>query len=150
MEGWRLRAPSGREFVVASVHLPSPREGIKGFLERGETSGLTAHAAWWGREMGRLLSALLEERGVPLLIGGDFNMPPDASTFAAMLATFRSAFSEAGWGYGYTRPARFSWVRIDHILTTPDWSITECRVGPDFGSDHLPVVAEVCLPQSEP
>ena len=37
MEGWRLRAPSGREFVVASVHLPSAREGIKSFLDRGET-----------------------------------------------------------------------------------------------------------------
>ena len=150
MEGWRLRAPSGREFVVASVHLPSAREGIKGFLERGETSGLTSHPAWWGREMGRILSALLGERGVPLLVGGDFNMPPDDSTFAALLATFRSAFDEAGWGYGYTRPAQFSWVRIDHILTTPDWSITECRVGPDLGSDHLPVMAEVVLPKPEP
>ena len=150
MEGWRLRAPSGREFVVASVHLPSVREGIKGFLERGETSGLTSHPAWWGREMGRILSALLGERGVPLLVGGDFNMPPDDSTLAALLATFRSAFDEAGWGYGYTRPARFSWVRIDHILTTPDWFIAECRVGPDLGSDHLPVMAEVVLPKPEP
>lgn len=150
MERWRLRAPSGREFVVASVHLPSVREGIKGFLARGETTGLTTHPAWWGREMGRILSALLEGRGVPLLVGGDFNMPPDDSTLAALLATFRSAFDEAGWGYGYTRPARFSWVRIDRILTTPDWFITECRVGPDLGSDHLPVTAEVVLPKPGP
>ena len=47
-------------------------------------------------------------------------------------------------------PGAVSWVRIDHILTTPDWSIAECRVGPDLGSDHLPVMAEVVLPKPGP
>ena len=39
---------------------------------------------------------------------------------------------------------------IDRILTTPDWFINECRVGPDLGSDHLPVIAEVILPGPGP
>ena len=59
---------------------------------------------------------------------------------------YRFAFEDAGWGYGYTRPADLPWFRIDHIVASPEWRVTECRVGPDFGSDHLPLIAELVLP----
>jgi endonuclease/exonuclease/phosphatase family metal-dependent hydrolase len=103
------------------------------------------HAAWWGREIERMLSALAEAHDLPMVVGGDFNMPSDDSTMAALRANFRFAFEDAGWGYGYTRPARLPWVRIDHILAGPEWYAVACRVGPDFGSDHLPVFAELEL-----
>src|SRR5207245_227724 len=135
-----------REFIVASVHLPTLRPGFQRFLDRRETSGLRLHTAWWGRETSRALAALAETGDLPILIGGDFNMPADDVTMAALRATFRFAFEDAGWGYGYTRPARYPWVRIDHILATPEWSVTACRVGPDLGSDHLPLMAEAVLP----
>jgi endonuclease/exonuclease/phosphatase (EEP) superfamily protein YafD len=82
----------------------------------------------------------------PILVGGDFNMPSDDSTMASLRSVLQFGFEEAGWGYGYTRPTRYPWLRIDHILASHHWRFTECRVGPDFHSDHLPLIAEAVLP----
>ena len=95
-----------------------------------------------------MVAAIESGPDVPKLIAGDFNMPADESALASLRdeGRFRFAFEEAGWGFGYTRPTRTPWFRIDHILTSPEWVVRRCRVGPDFGSDHLPLVAEVVLP----
>lgn len=139
-----VRSPSGVEFLVASAHMPTMRHGLLRFMS-GDVSGVRLHTDWWGKEVSRLLSALAEAQGLPMLVAGDFNMPADDSTMASLRSNFQFAFEEAGWGYGYTRPTRYPWVRIDHILAGPEWEITACRVGPDFGSDHLPVIAEAVL-----
>jgi endonuclease/exonuclease/phosphatase (EEP) superfamily protein YafD len=55
---------------------------------------------------------------------------------------YRSAFEDAGVGWGYTRPSEFSWVRIDQILASPAFTFTSCWVGPAFGSDHKSLIAE--------
>jgi endonuclease/exonuclease/phosphatase (EEP) superfamily protein YafD len=34
-------------------------------------------------------------------------------------------------------------VRIDHILAGPGWRCRRCRVGPDAGSPHRPVIADM-------
>jgi vancomycin resistance protein VanJ len=143
LERVRVRMRSGREFVVASVHLPTIRPGFT----RGDIAGLTLHVAWWGHEVGRVLDMLAQTSDLPLVVGGDFNMPSDDSTMAALRSSFRFAFEEAGWGYGYTRPSRPPWMRIDHVLAGPEWYVTKCRVGPDFASDHLPLLAELLLPR---
>jgi len=58
-------------------------------------------------------------------------------------ARYAFAFERAGWGYGYTRPTALPWTRIDHLFAGPGWQWSRCRVGPDLGSDHLPLIAEV-------
>ena len=141
----RVRTPGGREVVVASVHLPTLRAGFEGIL-KGQVDPLTLHLSWWGRQMSRVLESLSRASDVPMLVGGDFNMPPDDSTMHSLRSSFRYAFDEAGWGYGYTRPAAHPWVRIDHLLASREWYVTACKVGPDLGSDHLPLVAEFLLP----
>jgi endonuclease/exonuclease/phosphatase (EEP) superfamily protein YafD len=146
LERVRLRTPSGAEFVAATVHLPTIRWGLIRLLSDADTAAIPRHNAWWGREVSRVLTELARTGGLPLLAGGDFNMPPDDSTMAALRRSHLFAFDEAGWGYGYTRPARPPWVRIDHVLASPEWQVTACRVGPDLGSDHLPVLAEAVLP----
>ena len=40
---------------------------------------------------------------------------------------------------------RFPFARIDHVMVGPEWSVGRCWVGPDLGSDHLPMIAEVTL-----
>ena len=140
----RLLHPDGFEFVVGSAHLPTVRRGYVR-LRLGDVRGFRLHLTWWDEEAGRLLEALTESTDLPMIVGGDFNMPADYSTMAAILSTFPSAFDRAGWGYGYTRPASHPWVRIDHILAGREWTFRRSWVGPDFGSDHLPIVAEAVL-----
>jgi endonuclease/exonuclease/phosphatase (EEP) superfamily protein YafD len=145
VERVRVRTPGGREVVVVSVHLPTLRPGFERLFQ-GDVKGLELHVDWWARELSRTLSLLAEQSDLPTLVGGDFNMPPDDSTMAALRTSFRFAFEESGWGYGYTRPARYPWVRIDHLMASPEWDVISCRIGPDFGSDHLPFLAEFTLP----
>ena len=147
LERVRVKSRAGVEFVVASVHLPTIRIGFERFFNTKDPGGLKLHQEWWRIELGRVLSALAEINDAPMIVGGDFNMPGDDSAMAALQANFRFAFDDAGWGYGYTRPAKIPWVRIDHLLAGPDWWVVSCQVGPDFGSDHLPLWAEVVLPK---
>ncbi len=141
----RLRLPSGAEFILGSVHMPTLRFGFYR-LFGGNVAGMKLHIDWWRHEMGRVIGALSDVRGTPLLVGGDFNMTTDDSTMAALATQFSFGFEEAGWGYGYTRPTTFPWFRIDHILASPEWVFTRCWVGADLGSDHLPLLAEAVLP----
>ena len=145
----QIRTPSGVDFAAASVHLPTLRYGLNRFLA-GDVAAGRLHLEWWGNEISRMLSAVATSNDLPLILAGDFNMPSDDSTMAGLRAHFHFAFEEAGWGYGYTRPARLPWVRIDHVLAGPEWSATVCRVGPDFGSDHLPLFAELVLTAPAP
>ena len=142
----RLKTRSGRTILVASIHLPTIRPGFERFFATHDPAGLTVHTDWWAREAGRAFAALADSGDDPLIVAGDFNMPPRDATMAALRGHFRFAFDEAGWGYGYTRPSKRPFVRIDQVLAGPEWAVAACRVGPDFGSDHLPVLAEVVLP----
>jgi endonuclease/exonuclease/phosphatase (EEP) superfamily protein YafD len=141
----RIRTAGGVEFTLASAHMPTLRFGLYRFLDQ-DVAGFLEHVSWWDRQIVRLLDGLAEVRDAPLLMGGDFNVPPDHATMAALGSCFRFAFEDAGWGYGYTRPSRYPWFRIDHILASPEWVFTRSWVGPDVGSDHLPLIAEALLP----
>jgi endonuclease/exonuclease/phosphatase family metal-dependent hydrolase len=98
---------------------------------------------------------LIQEKG-PVIIAGDLNSPV-ASTVCSILndAGYKDSFSMAGRGYGYTYGHfllerkvpfwNFSWMRIDHIMTTPHFSSQRCWTGTSKASDHRPVIADLAL-----
>jgi endonuclease/exonuclease/phosphatase family metal-dependent hydrolase len=81
------------------------------------------------------------------ILAGDFNMPVDSCSYRRDWDDYGNAFSEGGLGFGYTeRPqvGGFVWgVRIDHVLTGPNWHCRSCWLGADIGSDHLPLIADL-------
>jgi endonuclease/exonuclease/phosphatase (EEP) superfamily protein YafD len=144
----RLRAGRDDEFVVASAHLPSMFYAFAA-LRHGDMIGFRQHMTWRWRQMLAVAQALRQTSGAPLIVGGDFNTPADSPLMDLLrMAGLRPAFEEAGWGYGYTRPALG--IGLDQVLASPDCTVTRCRVGPDLGSDHRPVIAEVALPPPMP
>jgi len=145
----RIRVAEGQELLLSSVHMPTIRPGLYRFLD-GDPKGVDYHVKWWRGELGRVVSHLCQSGTVPILIGGDFNMPSDDSSMATLQSVFRFGFEDSGLGYGYTRPSRYPWFRIDHIMASPECRFLRCWVGPDLGSDHLPLIAEVVLPRSMP
>ena len=145
----RVRVAPGVEFGLVSVHMPTLRFGLYKIMQH-DVDGLKEHIAWWNREIERFVDGLDEIRDVPYLIGGDFNVPPDQASMAALTRFLHFAYEDSGWGYGYTRPTRYPWFRIDHILGSPEWTFVRSWVGPDFGSDHLPLIAEAVLPVPGP
>jgi endonuclease/exonuclease/phosphatase family metal-dependent hydrolase len=57
-----------------------------------------------------------------------------------------SAMTPRGWrrvGRGRTYPASAPHSRIDHLLVTPSVEVLSTTTGPDVGSDHLPIRAEL-------
>ena len=50
---------------------------------------------------------------------------------------------QPGLGFGATKRTRWFGVRIDHVLAGPGWTTERAWIGPDLGSDHLPMVADL-------
>ena len=63
-------------------------------------------------------------------------------TTVADAAGLRSAQGAAGYGFGFTWPAKFPMARIDHIMVRGVVP-TKAWVMAPTGSDHRPVVAEI-------
>ena len=87
----------------------------------------------------------------PTIIAGDCNFPqlsPNAAAFRRV--GLRSSHELIGYGLGNTWGPRW-WpmlnqmpgVRIDHIWLSPALTATSHTVGPDTGSDHRPVIADI-------
>src|SRR5262249_49345763 len=147
---YELATPAGR-VTLFSLHLATPREGILEAIHRGGTgaAGLRASTAlrWLQSES---LAREAEASPYPVLLAGDFNTPPESALFRRVWSDYTDAFSAAGWGWGYTFFSRWAAVRVDHILSGPGWHCARCWVGPDVGSPHRPLLADLTWPEPEP
>ena len=100
----------------------------------------------------------------PAVLLGDLNLTARHPVYARLRgAGLRDAFRDAGRGRGATLPMRpghsgrlrRGWrgprpgpvplLRVDYVWHTPDLGALDCWVGPDAGSDHLPVLARLAL-----
>ena len=80
--------------------------------------------------------------GIPTVLAGDLNATPWSSAFSglAQLGLRRASGLAATW------PAVLQGVLglpIDHVLVTPHWAVVARQVGPQLGSDHLPVLVRL-------
>jgi hypothetical protein len=81
--------------------------------------------------------------GAFVIIGGDFNTPPDPSIQRKLRETYTDTFADSGRGYGATAVAGFPMVRIDQIwFRGPFWT---WRAGARATkhSDHLMATASL-------
>lgn len=96
----------------------------------------------------RALAEHVAAAPVPCIVAGDFNATPWCTAFRDLVT--RSGLRDTALGRGVqpTWNAR-SWgprIPIDHILAPPGSVVLHRAVGPDVGSDHFPVEAELVLP----
>lgn len=95
--------------------------------------------------------------GAPTILMGDFNSTDQTTQYGLLIdAGLSDSFREVGWGLGLTYPERGlaagsldlpRAVRIDYIFHTDDFTALRAWVGPDGGSDHRPVLADLTLAQ---
>ncbi len=76
-------------------------------------------------------------------MAGDFNLTAEHPLYRRDWSGYVNAFSGASWGLGETMFTRRIGLRIDHVLAGPDWRPVRCWVGPDVGSAHRPVLADL-------
>lgn len=96
-------------------------------------------------ELAQLYRLVAAEPG-PLVVLGDFNAAPWS---APMRRWSDLPLRNAARGFGiaptwYVGTPLLS-APLDYILISPHWTVSDHRLGPDVGSDHWPVVAELGL-----
>jgi len=82
-----------------------------------------------------------------VLVVGDLNLTPWSPVFSRLLETGNLSDSAFSQGLKSTWLSRFPLfgLMIDHILYGRAFTVTAYRVGPDVGSDHYPLIADVGL-----
>jgi endonuclease/exonuclease/phosphatase (EEP) superfamily protein YafD len=141
----------GRDIDLVTAHLLSPREGLNA-ARRERIDGIDDWQLNFAeREVqARKLAADVAPRQRPLILAGDLNAPEASPVIGRLLATgLRDAFSSAGRGYGFTHghalKPRFSFLRIDHVLVSPEIGVADSFPGGPEASEHRPVIADLLL-----
>jgi endonuclease/exonuclease/phosphatase family metal-dependent hydrolase len=148
---------AGNPVDLFVAHFITPREGLN--AARHEQIG--GMDDWQQNFASRLTQAhkletdlIKRDRHRPVIVAGDLNAAEHSPVVQNLLATgLRDAFSTAGVGYGYTvghalKPG-LSFLRIDHILVSPEIGVRSCITGWRGASEHRPVIADLVLPSAK-
>lgn len=81
--------------------------------------------------------------GESLILGGDFNTPPDPWVQAPLRSQAVDAFAAAGRGWGGTAINALPLVRIDQVWAGGKWRPISARARKSRHSDHRMVIVEV-------
>ena len=136
--GWTraLRAqaqtPAG-PVALYVAHLASVRVGSEGFTSGQRDRTIT--------DLGKTIAAEKLDR---VIVMGDFNGTAYDRSLAPLTFGLTSVQAQAGWGFGFTWPAKFPMARIDHILIR-GVTATNAQVLPATASDHRPISADLHL-----
>jgi vancomycin resistance protein VanJ len=143
---------NGTPTAFATVHLPSPRYGLANMMDRttliapSRRNLLDIETA--NRDVvSSTVAKIVDREPRDRIVMGDFNMPTDSALYRRDWSGYTNAFTTAGWGLGHTmRPSVRGFgfgIRIDQVLASGVWAPIRCWVGPDLGSDHRPVIADL-------
>lgn len=84
-----------------------------------------------------LTTTLKADHSTRLIALGDFNAASTDRSFTQLLTTVTEP-DVTTWGFGFTWPAPFPFVRLDHVLDR-GLTVVSNQVLPANGSDHRPV-----------
>lgn len=139
-----------REFALYGVHLLSPSRTLEQSSSIN-TIGTMSYALKRNREQIMGLESILNSSKYPVIFAGDFNFPPytpsfERLTWLGLSETHRLAGSGLGntWRPIWWKPlAPICRAQLDHVFISQELTATRSYVGPDVGSDHLPVITDV-------
>jgi vancomycin resistance protein VanJ len=143
LDVYSIRPQSAREEIGAKRRL-GLRQRVRELLQNEETGRLSGLASFRESQVRSIAEEVARARH-PVLIAGDSNLPDGSLFLRRYLGGFRDAFSELGWGFGYTHPSKVPWLRLDRVLLGPGLAPASIEVLSRRTSAHLPVVADVAL-----
>lgn len=144
---------SGIEFLSDGIPIVVARATINGtpvaifgvHLDRPMSASGVKHQA---RQLAELVERLHREPPTRLVLG-DFNATSWSDGFSDFVLQAGLRDSRNGFGiqpsWPSYLPAAFR-IPIDHCLVTTDVEVTGRAIGPNVGSDHLPVIVDLKAP----
>ena len=91
------------------------------------------------------LSAFLQKQNVPIILCGDFNDLPNSYAMNKISKGLKDAFIDYGFGVGHTYNGNIPFIRIDYMLTTPNFNVQKFEIINNKISDHYPLYGEFSL-----
>lgn len=124
----------GREVGVVALHAANPLRDL-----RARDAEFEALAAWFDRE-----------QPPRLIVAGDLNATPYCPALRRMMRRLRLRNARDGRGFFGSFPVRtllpFLRLPIDHVLVGGPLKTDGFRLGASIGSDHLPTLTVIRLP----
>lgn len=85
------------------------------------------------------------EQSVPLIVGGDFNAPPDDPALLPLQRRLYDTFRTAGRGWGNTGTNRVPLFRVDQVWVSRHFRAESVTAQKTLHSDHRMVVCDMTL-----
>ncbi len=134
------------KFSVLALHLATQRQGLEEVLAGSPDSVAAMREKMLARRLDSEAALAWSLRSpLPLVVVGDFNMPVESGIYKDRWGAYGNAFSQCGFGYGYTKFERRFRVRIDHVLYDRAWRCLSAEVDESLGGDHRPLIADLKL-----
>ena len=95
------------------------------------------------------MSHYLQTITTPKIVFGDLNITMWSPYYKDFVATTGMRNARAGFGVQPTWYMKLPifYIPIDHCLVSPDIRVQNSRVGDPVGSDHLPIIVDLAIPQ---
>jgi endonuclease/exonuclease/phosphatase (EEP) superfamily protein YafD len=123
--------PSGVAFTMVVTH---PWPPVNGWAEDRQDEHLAAVA--------QRIAALAG----PIVLAGDLNATPWSRVFRKLVGTTRLCDTRSSYDGSYPASTWLVRIPIDHVLVSCAIGVRDRWIGPDIGSDHLPVVVDLAFP----
>jgi len=131
----------GRPVNLVAVHPSSPRSEVQWINRQTYLKRLEA-----------VIEELQSQAEAETIVIGDWNLSPWSVHFSRLFdrLNLHTAFAD-----GFPQTTRFffdyslHWILgavVDHVAITSGLRFADVRLGPDIGSDHLPLMADIILP----
>jgi vancomycin resistance protein VanJ len=144
----------GQQVAVYNIHFPIP-------VRSNAPPDLTSYTGWLNvalnydeRARNEQIEQFLDElagEALPYIVAGDFNLSQHSIIYGTlavrMTDSFRATNSGLGatWPVGYLPPFMSPLLRVDYIWHSRSLRAVATQIGPQLGSDHLPLVATLEL-----